>query len=109
MKVPYAVKMPGSLSNEDEGQDDMDFEDEMPGESVKVDGISVVRMCTVPPSTLCRMRGEKGLPCDIVDLREGGGGGVIMTARLGAQPNLLARVTCNILSSVSVAQTPFSG
>lgn len=24
--------MPGSLSNEDEGQDDMDFEDDMPGE-----------------------------------------------------------------------------
>lgn len=25
--------MPGSLSNEDEGQDDMDFEDDMPGEA----------------------------------------------------------------------------
>lgn len=24
--------MPGSLSNEDEGQDDMDFGDDMPGE-----------------------------------------------------------------------------
>lgn len=24
--------MPGSLSNEDEAQDDMDFDDEMPGE-----------------------------------------------------------------------------
>lgn len=31
----YEIKMPGSLSNEDEGQDDMDFEDDMPGE-VKV-------------------------------------------------------------------------
>ncbi len=31
----YAVKMPGSLSNEDEGQDDMDFEDDVPGEGVK--------------------------------------------------------------------------
>lgn len=28
----YEIKMPGSLSNEDEGQDDMDFEDDMPGE-----------------------------------------------------------------------------
>ncbi len=27
--------MPGSLSNEDEGQDDMDFEDDVPGEGVK--------------------------------------------------------------------------
>ncbi len=33
----YAVKMPGSLSNEDEGQDDMDFEDDVPGEGVKSD------------------------------------------------------------------------
>jgi hypothetical protein len=31
----YAIKMPGSLSNEDEGQDDMDFEDEIPGEGMK--------------------------------------------------------------------------
>lgn len=28
----YEIKMPGSLSNEDEGRDDMDFEDDMPGE-----------------------------------------------------------------------------
>lgn len=32
--------MPGSLSNEDEGQDDMDFEDDMPGEGTKGGGVS---------------------------------------------------------------------
>lgn len=31
----YAIKMPGSLSNEDEVQEDMDFEDEIPGERMK--------------------------------------------------------------------------
>lgn len=32
--------MPGSLSNEDEGQDDMDFEDDMPGEGTRGGGVS---------------------------------------------------------------------
>lgn len=30
----HEIKMPGSLSNEDEGQDDMDFEDDLPGEGM---------------------------------------------------------------------------
>lgn len=30
--------MPGSLSNEDEGQDDMDFEDDLPGEGMRRGG-----------------------------------------------------------------------
>lgn len=32
--------MPGSLSNEDEGQDDMDFEDDIPGEGKGRGGVS---------------------------------------------------------------------
>lgn len=45
--------MPGSLSNEDEGQDDMDFEDDVPGEGVKESQgreSSALHNCAVTPS-----------------------------------------------------------
>ena len=48
--------MPGSLSNEDEGQDDMDFEDDMPGEGKGGGGVSFTLFA--PLRLEC---GEKGL------------------------------------------------
>lgn len=41
--------MPGSLSNEDEGQDDMDFEDDMPGEGKGEAGCPSDYFCAVTP------------------------------------------------------------
>ncbi len=41
--------MPGSLSNEDEGQDDMDFEDDMPGEGKGGGGVSFRLFCAATP------------------------------------------------------------
>lgn len=61
--------MPGSLSNEDEGQDDMDFEDDMPGEG-KGGGAVSFRYFT-PLRLEC---GEKGLSCVLEDHRGGGVG-----------------------------------
>lgn len=58
--------MPGSLSNEDEGQDDMDFEDDLPGEERGEAGC--------PSHYFAPLRlecGEKGLS----RARRGGGGG----------------------------------
>nr|XP_023646372.1 chromodomain-helicase-DNA-binding protein 5 isoform X1 [Paramormyrops kingsleyae] len=46
--------MPGSLSNEDEGQDDMDFEDEMPDEDEEAE------VMPVPLATLDRLFSEDG-------------------------------------------------
>lgn len=51
--------MPGSLSNEDEGQDDMDFEDDMPGEG-KGGRRGVLQIIFAPLRLEC---GEKGLSC----------------------------------------------
>lgn len=58
--------MPGSLSNEDEGQDDMDFEDEMPGE---VKGEAGCPSHYFAPRRLeC---GQKGLSCVSETTEEG--------------------------------------
>lgn len=63
--------MPGSLSNEDEGQDDMDFEDEMPGE---VKGEAGCPSHYFAPRRLeC---GQKGLSCVSETTEEGKEGGV---------------------------------
>lgn len=43
------IKMPGSLSNEDEGQDDMDFEDDMPGEVKGEAGCPSHYFCVAKP------------------------------------------------------------
>lgn len=68
--------MPGSLSNEDEGQDDMDFEDELPGEGGKWQArgeFLPFKICAAA-ATPSWMRG-KGLPYVIVDFRRRGATG----------------------------------
>lgn len=40
--------MPGSLSNEEEGQDDMDLEEELPGEGAG-GGVSFTAFCGAAP------------------------------------------------------------
>lgn len=52
--------MPGSLSNEDEGQDDMDFEDDMPGEGKGGGEAGCPSHYFAPLRLEC---GEKGLSC----------------------------------------------
>lgn len=63
------IKMPGSLSNEDEGQDDMDFEDDMPGEVKGEAGCPSHYFCAAKPC----MWGEKGLSCVPETTEEGCG------------------------------------
>lgn len=63
--------MPGSLSNEDEGQDDMDFEDDMPGEGKRGGEAGCPSDYFAPLRLEC---GEKGLSC-VPETRERGGGG----------------------------------
>lgn len=50
--------MPGSLSNEEEGQDDMDYEEELPGEGTG-GGVSFTAVCGAAP----RMQGKGRRRC----------------------------------------------
>lgn len=62
--------MPGSLSNEDEGQDDMDFGDDLPGE-LRGGGVSFALFA--PLRLEC---GQQGLSCDSESTEEEKEGGV---------------------------------
>lgn len=68
----YEIKMPGSLSNEDEGQDDMDFEDDMPGEVKEGEAGCPSRYFFFFLRRYALNAGEKGLSCVPGNAGEGG-------------------------------------